>query len=134
MAGRKLAIALVVGVLLLAALPRLGGGAKHGLPRTDGWGDPFVTDAQGAAIRVGMSVGAAFRLLGGKGSPGWYYTGPGSIPTGVMYSYDYPIRGTDHSGPTTMLNDRTTWFRICVQGNSVVGKARVPPSSHSSLC
>ena len=81
------------------------------MPRTDGWGDPFVTNAEFAAIRVGMSQTAAFRLLGGQGSNG-YYTRWSNPDTGtgvgeVILIHDYPIRGTGNPGPDTMLDDNT---------------------------
>jgi len=123
MTGRKLGWALFVTVVLAIALLQAGGSNKaRSQPRTDGWGDPFVTNAQVAAVKVGMSESAAFRMLGGQGSYGWYNDG--------RDAYEYPIRGTGDPGPDTMLNDNTTWFQICVQGNSVVSKARVPPSSY----
>lgn len=80
MKGRKCACALLAGLLLVVALARCGGSnAARSLPRTEGWGDPSVTDAQPAAMKVGMSDSEAFRLISGEGSSGDYSNGPGSV-------------------------------------------------------
>jgi hypothetical protein len=128
MRGRKLAIALLVAWLLFIVLTQ-GGSKKtvQRLSRMDGWGDLFVSDAQMAAIRLGMSQREVFRMLGGQGSSGYYYTDSVASPTRTILTYDYPIRHTGNPGPDTTLDDGIVWWRICVRGRSVVGKRRIRP-------
>jgi len=135
MIGRKLAVALLVAWLLFVVFTQSGSkkAVRH-LPRTDGWGDLFVTEAQVAAIRLGMSQREVFRTLGGQGSSGYYYTDSVSSPTRTILTYDYPIRRTGNPGGDTMLDDGAVWWRICVRGTSVVGKRRIRPPDGNPGC
>ena len=117
-------------VLIVIAVGREHG-HKHSLPRTDGWGDPFVTDAQVAAVKVGMNGSEVSRLLGGPGDTG------GDWSTGQYIGiHNYPITGTGDPGPYPMANDNTIYWRICVRvaDNIVVAKRRVDPSWEASGC
>jgi hypothetical protein len=135
MRERKLAVALVVAWLLFIVLTQSGSNkAVRRLPRTDGWGDLFVTDAQVAAIRLGMSQREVFRMLDGQGSSGYYYTDSVPSPTRTILTYDYPIRRTGNPGRDTVLDDGSVWWRICVRGNSVVGKRRIRPPDGNPGC
>lgn len=82
-------------------------------------GDPYVTDAQGRDIKIGMSANSAFAALGGESPSG--YNGVQAVPP---LSYDYPIRGTGHGDAADATNDSYVWWQICVQGGRVVGKLR----------
>ena len=121
--GRGAIYALLLALLLVVALTRGNGtNSTHSPSRTDEWGDPFVTDAQVGAVRVGMSDTEVFRLLDGEGSTGFYTNGPrGSTsvpgPTGLVLLYEYPVRSSDHRRPA--------WWRICLREGKVVGKRRV---------
>jgi hypothetical protein len=87
-------------------------------PISDGFGDPYITDAQGHAIRIGESASAAFHALGGKATSG---VNGGQAPP--PHSYDYPIRGTGN--PDDVNDEKTVWWEICIGGdNRVTGKVR----------
>lgn len=67
MTGRKLSYALLVALLLVIGVSQCGGTNRtHSLPRTDGEGDPYATDAEFAPVTVGMSDSEAFQLLAAK--------------------------------------------------------------------
>jgi hypothetical protein len=91
---------------------------KHG-ERADGFGDPFVTDAQVRAVRVGESEAAAFKQLGGRSDSG--YNGQ---QAGPRKSYDYPIRGTGSTDVTVEESQAALWWEVCIEDGRVIGKER----------
>jgi hypothetical protein len=92
-------------------------------PRTDGWGDPYITDAQGRSIHVGESEAAAFRALGGEAQSGSH-----GAQAPVREVFEYPIRGTGNPSELALTEAEAakgaTWWEICVEYGRVVGKER----------
>ena len=140
MTGRKLALWVLVALVVVVALNQRSGGS-HGarsLPRTDQWGDPFVTYKQVAGIRMDMGENKVLRLLGGEGSNDFYVNGPhvsNSVPgpTGLVLTFDYPLRGMDSPG-SKAVSDSIVWWRICLQRGRVVGERLVEPSDRVVGC
>lgn len=90
-------------------------------PTHDGAGDPFITEAQGRAIRIGESAAAAFRTLGGEADSG--LNGQQAPPT---RSYDYPITGTGNAESDKPFgHEKALWWQLCISPeNRVVSKER----------
>jgi hypothetical protein len=110
-----LIVTLAVALVGCASSTSSGGGS--GAASQDSMGDPYIADAQGRAIKVGMEASAAFRSLGGKSPSG--YNGAQAVPP---LSYDYPIQGTGN--PDDVTDDKTIWWQICVKNGRVSGKVR----------
>ncbi len=93
------------------------GSAAPRAARTDSFGDPYISDAQGEAITIGEPATTAFTALGGKAASG--YNGQQAVPP---LSYDYPISGT--GDPDDPMDSKTVWWQICVTSGAVSGKHR----------
>lgn len=109
--ARPSATVLVVTLSVRVVAASLGGlcllvaGCSSG---HDKYGDPYITDAQGAAVRPGMSDAAAFATLGGVAVSGSH--GAGARPP---YGYWYPVDG-----------DGDIWWEICIDSGHVTGTYR----------
>jgi hypothetical protein len=85
-------------------------------PRTDQWGDPYVTEAQGRSIHLGESEAQAFRALGGRANSG--------KGRSVRETVQYPVRGTgstENDEVNVPEAKEATWLEICLEGGRVVG-------------
>jgi len=128
--GRRIVsigVVAVAGLALAFLLAGCGGsgtaggtsGGDHGSePSHDSMGDPYITDAQGRAIKIGTSARAAFRDLGGKSPSG--YNGVQAVPP---LSYDYPIRGSG-TGDAGDVSENYLWWQICVKNGRIVSKVK----------
>ncbi len=121
----------LVGMAL--ALPACASGGATGTSTDtssasqDSFGDPYITNAQGASIRIGSSARAAFKGLGGKANSG--STGG---QAGPVLGYDYPIRGTGN--PDDVSDTKTIWWQICVGHGRVLSKQRGTMDSLDAFC
>ena len=104
----------LVAAVSMCCCSSTGGATKA---KQDSFGDPFITDAQGRAIRIGISATAAFPALSGEAPSG--SNGAQAVPP---LTYDYPIRGTGN--PNDVMDDNTIWWQLCVEGGLVIGKVR----------
>jgi hypothetical protein len=108
--------------------------ASPAVPRTtapglghDSFGDPYVTDILGRAIRKGTSARATFKMLGGKADSG--STGQ---QAGPVLGYDYPIKGTGN--PDDVNDTKTIWWQICIGSGRVLSKQRGTMDNLPSFC
>jgi hypothetical protein len=128
----KLLLATTAAVLVTGAAAVTGCGSdtnsSSAPPKRDWLGEPFITDAQGKAIRKGMSARAAFRKLGGK--PDISAT---SDAAGPILGYDFPIRGTGYAGDQDRPGDATYW-QICIGHGRVLSKRRGDLDHLPALC
>ncbi len=98
--------------------------------RADAFGDPYITDTQGRAIKIGAGAGEVFRALGGKAA-----SGANGMQAPFPHSFDYPIRGTGTGDAGGATNDSYKWWQICVsQRGQVVSKQRGPLGSLPTFC
>jgi hypothetical protein len=121
----KLLLATTAAALVAGAAAVTGCGSDKNSsstpPKRDSLGAAFITDAQGKAIRKGMSARAAFRKLGGKPESS---TGEGP-EAGPVLGYQFPIRGTGNPGnPNRDQPSYATYWQICIGRGRVLSKRR----------
>jgi len=118
---RVLRVSVLSAIVVATLLAGCGSSSQKASapPTHDGAGDPFITEAQGGAIRIGESAPAAFRALGGEADSG--LNGQQAPPT---RSYDYPITGTGSAESDEAFgHEKTLWWKICIgPENRVVSK------------
>ncbi len=120
------AMLVAVGVAAIA-LTGCGGSGGSSSGSRDSFGDPYISNAQGRALTVGMGASAAFQALGGKADSG--DNGSQALPP---KSYDYPVRGTGN--PDDPNDTKTIWWQICVKDGRVVGKVHGHLDSLPTRC
>lgn len=89
--------------------------SSKGTAKTDTFGDPYITEAQGRSVQLRTRASIVFQELGGKAVSGTSGTGPTKC-------YDYPVRGTGN--PDDATDDNTVWWQFCMKNGRLVAVQR----------